>query len=79
MHKNNYTFLTILSTIYIVIVFNYQAVPRYILFATTGFAVLYFVWGIMHHLGAKDFHPRIVLEYLLVALLGVAIIATLLL
>lgn len=81
MTKNTGEFraLALLSVLYIVAIFRFQTVPVYVLVSTAIFAICYFVWGIAHHLKAKNFHVRIVLEYLLVAILGVAIVSTLLL
>lgn len=76
--KSDYGFLAILSAMYIGTVLRYQTVPKYILIATGTFAVFYVLWGVFHQLKAKNFHIKIVLEYLLVALLGVAIVSTLL-
>lgn len=76
--KGDYGILGILATIYVAAVFYFQAVPKNILIATISFALVYIIWGVIHHIRAKNFHGRIVLEYLLVALLGVAIVSTLL-
>lgn len=76
--KGDYGLLAILSAMYVGTVLRYQTVPKYILIATGVFATLYVVWGIFHQLKAKNLHFKIVLEYLLVALLGVAIVSTLL-
>lgn len=76
--KNNYSILALFSTIYAAAIFYYQAVPKYLLLATGCFAVLYVAWGLLHQFRRGNFHPRIVLEYFLVALLGVIIVATLL-
>lgn len=76
--KGDYGILVILATIYVGAVIRFQAVPKNILIATISFALTYIIWGVIHHVRAKNFHGRIVLEYLLVALLGVAIVSTLL-
>lgn len=76
--KSDYSILAVLSTIYLATVFRYQTVPKYILIATGCFALLYVAWGVYHLLRCGNFHIRIVLEYFLVALLGVIIVATLL-
>jgi len=76
--KGDYGILAIFATAYVAIVFRFQTIPKYIFLATISFAAVYVIWGIVHHLRAKNFHARIVLEYLLVALLGVAIVSTLL-
>ncbi|KKU44981.1 MAG: hypothetical protein UX64_C0040G0003 [Microgenomates group bacterium GW2011_GWC2_46_7] len=77
-HVSDYSLLALLAVIYISSIFRYQSTPQYLLFATIIFAVLYFIWGIFHHLHTGSFHPRVVLEYLLVALLGLALVSTLL-
>lgn len=77
--KGDYSILAIFATAYVVFVYKFQTFPRYILLATGVFGISYIVWGVIHHLRAHNFHARIVLEYLLVALLGLAIVATLLL
>ena len=77
--KLDYAILAAFSASYLGFVYSYQTVPRYILIATSVFAIFYVIWGIFHHLKAHNFHKRIVLEYLLVALLGLAIVSTLLL
>jgi hypothetical protein len=77
-NKSDYSILVILSSIYVYVVYRFQTVPKYILISTIVFALSYIIWGIFHHIKARNFHGRIVLEYLLVALLGVAIVSTLL-
>lgn len=38
--------------------------------SVVGLCLFYFLWGVVHHLLEEDLHFKIVLEYLLVALLG---------
>ncbi len=78
-YRRDYTSLAILSILYILVIFRFQSTPRYIMLATIIFGVCYLVWGLVHHLRQHNFHARIVLEYLLVAILGLAIVSTLLL
>jgi len=77
-HLNDYSLLATLSAIYLVTIYRFQTTPQFVLLATAGFATIYLIWGIFHHWRVNNFHGRIVLEYLLVALLGVAIVSTLL-
>lgn len=37
-------------------------------------AIFYFVWGVAHHLIKGDFHLKIMLEYLLIAILAVILL-----
>lgn len=77
-NKSDYGILALLATIYLVVVYRFATFPKYILLATALFGVCYIFWGVVHHIRAHNFHARIVLEYLLVALLGLAIVSTLL-
>jgi len=77
-HMGDYSILAALSAIYLVVVFRYQTTPKYIMMATVVFGVVYLVWGVFHQIHARNFHTKIMLEYFLVALMGVAIISTLL-
>ena len=76
--SGDYGLLAITATAYIVAIYIYRAVPQYLVLATIIFGAFYFFWGIIHHLRSQSFHARVVLEYFLVALLGVVLVATLL-
>ncbi len=78
MNRGDYSILAALSGIYVLVIFRYQSTPRYILIATVAFGITYIFWGIFHHLRVKNLRGLIVLEYFLVALLGVALVSTLL-
>lgn len=77
-NKGDYSILAALSGIYVLSIFRFQNTPNYILLSTIIFALIYIIWGVFHHARSHNFHGRIVLEYFLVALLGVAIVSTLL-
>lgn len=78
-HKSDYLILAIFCAGYVVFIFRYQATPHLILLSTLTFALTYILWGIWHHFRSGSFHAKIVLEYFLVSLLGVAVVSTLLL
>ncbi|OGG26643.1 hypothetical protein A2960_00530 [Candidatus Gottesmanbacteria bacterium RIFCSPLOWO2_01_FULL_39_12b] len=40
--------------------------------ATAG-AIIYILWGVIHHLVEGDFHLKIMVEYLVIAILGLVI------
>ncbi|MBP9669948.1 hypothetical protein KBD75_00955 [Candidatus Woesebacteria bacterium] len=77
-NKGEYSFLALISAFYIGIVYRYQTTPKYILAITVVFAITYLIWGAIHHLRIKNLSFRIMLEYFLVAILGIAIVSTLL-
>ena len=77
-NKSEYSILAIFAIIYIVAIFRYQTLPSYTLLATGLFAFSYICWGILHQSRIHNLNFRIMLEYFLVAILGVAIVSTLL-
>lgn len=74
----DYSVLAAIAGVYVLAIFRYQTAPKYIVIATITFGIAYVIWGVVHQLRSKNFHVKIVLEYFLVALLGVAIVSTLL-
>jgi hypothetical protein len=56
--------------------FSYNPAMRMVIMI--GLAVSYVVWGIVHHAHQKDLHIKIVVEYVLVAMLALLMFSTLL-
>jgi hypothetical protein len=56
--------------------FDYQPAMQFSIIISM--AVSYVVWGIVHHREHNDLHPKIVIEYILVAALAVLIFGSLL-
>lgn len=56
--------------------FSYDRALQAFIIATMGLA--YFLWGVLHHRLEGDLHPKIMVEYLLVSLLGVIVVLLLL-
>jgi len=77
-NKSDYLPLSLFIIAYVSAIFYYKSSPMVVLFSTLVFSTLYIFWGIYHEYKAHKLHGKIVLEYFLVALLGVAIVATLL-
>ena len=77
-NTTDYGVLGLFAAAYLGAVYSFQSTPRSVMFATVAFSASYVLWGIFHQLRTHNFHARIVLEYLLVAILGVAIVSTLL-
>lgn len=55
--------------------FSYDKTLQLALVVSLG--VTYTVWGIIHHVLHKDFHPKIVVEYILMSLLAILVIGSL--
>lgn len=79
INKNDYLILSVLSAFYVAAILYYKTHPMMVLVSTSLFAVLYLIWGILHQFRSHNLHVKIMLEYFLVALLGVVIVSTLLL
>jgi hypothetical protein len=56
--------------------FSYQQYMQFVI--VVSMAVSYVVWGIIHHQEHKDLHPKIVAEYVLIAMLVVIVFGSLL-
>ncbi|GAB4027723.1 MAG: hypothetical protein Fur0011_6430 [Candidatus Microgenomates bacterium] len=78
-HKLAYSLLASIAIVYLGLVFLLRNIPQVLLIATISFGVLYFLWGIIHHLYEKNLTGRIVLEYVLVTALGIVVMSTLVL
>lgn len=77
--KADYIWITLLSVAFIVSIYRYQTVPKYTLLSSGIYAVSYLLWGVFHEYRSNNLRFKVMLEYLLVATLGVAIVSTLLL
>jgi hypothetical protein len=66
----DYLVLIFLTIIYLASVLLLNFNSQYTKALTIGFATAYFIWGIVHHHKEKNLHFKVVLEYLLIALLG---------
>lgn len=49
------------------------------IYTVLGIAAFYVIWGIMHHEREKDLHPKIILEYVCMALLGSTVLISIIL
>ena len=78
-HKFAYSLLASIAIVYLGLVFLLRNIPQVLLMATITFGVLYFLWGIIHHLYEKNLNMRLVLEYVLVTALGIVVMSTLVL
>lgn len=78
-HKLDYSILAVLSGGFALYsVFFYHS-PTNLFLATVLFTLCYIVWGVWHHAHSHHLTGKIVLEYFLVAALGIVIVSTLLL
>lgn len=78
-HKLAYSLLAGIAIVYLGLVFVLRNMSTVLLIATISFGVLYFLWGIIHHLYEKNLSLKIVLEYVLVTALGIVVMSTLVL
>lgn len=78
-HKGDYSLLALLCGAFIVYFISAKNDPSHIFLATVIFAALYVVWGLWHHSYTRTLTKSVVLEYLLVAIIGIVIVSSLLL
>jgi hypothetical protein len=72
--RNHYLFLFLGLALGLFFFFNFPDFRGEIVIALCSF---YFLWGVIHHWLNKDLHIKIILEYLLVALIGCLILLSL--
>lgn len=77
-HPTHYFVLLCLLTVGLWGIYMFSYYPAMRLAIMISLSVSYVVWGIVHHAHQKDLHPKIVVEYLLVAMLALLIFTTLL-
>lgn len=78
-HRFDYSLLATLAGIFIIYFLDSRSEPRKLVVATLCFSIGYFLWGVWHHGNTKTVTKHIVLEYFLVALIGIVIVSSLLL
>jgi Protein of unknown function (DUF5656) len=73
-HLSHYTSLIgiLLVGAYGLIIFNYDSALEIAI--AVGLAGAYVAWGIIHHYLHRDLHASVVVEYLLIASLGLIVI-----
>lgn len=77
-HKFDYSILALMSGAFVLYFLNAKSSPRNLLTATCIFALSYAVWGFFHHARTKSLSRKVMLEYFLVAVLGIVIVSSLL-
>ena len=70
----DYIILLFLTITYLSLILLTSFDHQYTKLLTAGFALLYFLWGLWHHKKEKSLHPKVALEYFLMALLGLWLI-----
>lgn len=78
-NKSDYSILAVISGAFIVYFVRFNDRPELLFKAVVIFASTYIVWGFIHHLRDKSLTLKIMLEYVLIALLAVVVASTLLL
>lgn len=78
-NKLDYSLLAILAASFSFYFLLNRHRPTSLFVATLLFAIFYVIWGVWHHSKSHHLTWRIVLEYFLVAALGLSLVSTLLL
>lgn len=64
------------TAVLLMLVYNGNRLYQIAIIITTS--LLYILWGILHHQKEDSLHPKVVMEYLLYALLGTVLVLGLL-
>lgn len=70
-HLSHYLILIIILSVGLLFFFLSMGNRHQQMFIALIFSGVYLVWGIVHHYLEGNLHPKIVVEYLLIALLAV--------
>ncbi len=73
-HILHYLVLVVILFLAVVLFFIYtgNAQTQFYVAIVTSFA--YFLWGVIHHRLEGDLHPKIMVEYLLIAILAIILL-----
>lgn len=66
----DYLILTVIVSVAIVLILLFNGSKYIQQVVIIALSILYIVWGMVHHLKEKTFQARIILEYVLFALIG---------
>lgn len=78
-NKIDYSILAVSAGVFLTYFVLNQTHPANLFKATLVFALFYIIWGAYHHLRTRSLTGKIMLEYILVAVISVAVASTLLL
>ncbi|MBM3282932.1 hypothetical protein FJY90_01635 [Candidatus Gottesmanbacteria bacterium] len=73
-HLSHYLLLVLLLSFGVATIFNFAGNQEKQFLAAVITSLIYFLWGIIHHRLEGDLHPKVVVEYLLIALLAVLLL-----
>jgi hypothetical protein len=73
-HLFHQLLLIVLLGFVIILFFSFAGNPDMQFKVAIGTSLTYFVWGLSHHALEGDLHPKIVVEYLLIALLAIFVL-----
>jgi hypothetical protein len=78
-HALHYAILALELLAGLLLLFIYRSQPNIQFYIGIGIATSYFLWGIAHHYLHEDLHRKHVIEYGLIAILGVILLKIILL
>lgn len=79
IHALHYLILGLVLFAGLVLLFMYQSRPELQFYIGLGMGISYFSWGIIHHHLLDDLHKKHVVEYGLLAILGIILLKIVLL
>lgn len=77
-HLNHYLVLLVILNLGVGMFYFLRFNQTYQIMVMMMTGIAYVLWGIIHHWQEEDLHPKIILEYVLIALLANLIVLSLL-
>ncbi|HLD26933.1 MAG TPA: hypothetical protein VJB63_03185 [Patescibacteria group bacterium] len=79
IHIFEYLLLTTIAVFFVFLLSLFKGESQSQFIIMVFFAITYLAWGIIHHIIHHTFHLKIVIEYILIAALGIFLLQILLL
>lgn len=75
IHKNyNFLLLTFILSLAVLAIYLLQGFPNFQFIVGILLSVSYVIWGLVYHYLEGDLHAKVVIEYLLIALLALILL-----
>jgi hypothetical protein len=71
LHFAHFFFLFIILFLGVMALYIFRGLQNQQFFVVEILSIIYFFWGCLYHHFKGDFHPKIVVEYLLIAIMAV--------
>ncbi len=77
LFHSSYFYLAFGLSAFTFLYFYFSAKPNFQAITVILMGIYYVIWGTIHHINQKDFHFKILLEYVLISAIAVLMLLTL--